>query len=76
VVIEYILLPEQLERESHEKYQVRRIAAVDHVEAEQRRDPVPVAVDGQPLKPIGLGRIRDEQQRADLTTAHSCLDSG
>jgi hypothetical protein len=39
-----------------------RAQPVDHVEAEQRRDPVPVAVYGQPLQPVGLGRISDEEQ--------------
>jgi hypothetical protein len=33
---------------------------VDHIEAEQRRDAVPIALDGEPLQPVDLGRVGDE----------------
>ena len=40
------------------------------------RDAEPVALDREPLQPVGLGRIGDEQQRPDLPLAERRLDHG
>jgi len=47
---------------------------VDHVEAEQRGNPVPIALDHEPLQAIGLRRVGDEQQGAGLAAADRLLD--
>ena len=47
---------------------------VDDVEPEQRGQPVPVALDGQPLQPVGLRGVGHEQQRADLAPRQRRLD--
>ena len=48
--------------------------AVDDVEAEQRRDAVVNALDRQPLRPVDLGRVCHEQQRARPTLGERLLD--
>ena len=61
-------------RRHRDRHREDRAQAVDHVEAEQRRDAVPVALDRQPLEPVGLGRVGDEQQRPDLAAREGGLD--
>jgi hypothetical protein len=47
---------------------------VDDVEAEEQRDAVPAALQREALQPVGLGRVRDEQQRAGATAPQRALD--
>jgi hypothetical protein len=59
-----------------DRHRQDRAQAVDHVESEQDGDSVPVALDGQPLQPVHLDRIGDEQQRPDLPIGQRSLDHG
>ena len=47
---------------------------MDHVEAEQGRDAVPVALDDQTLQSVSLDRVGDEEQRAHLAPPGGGLD--
>ena len=63
-------------RGHRDRHREDRAQTVDHVKPEQDRDPVPVARDGQPLQPVDLRRVGDEQQRADLPPGQRRLDVG
>src|SRR3712207_7169005 len=56
---------------SRDRHREDRAQAVDDVEAEQRGDPVPVALHGEPLQSVDLGRVGDEQQRPDRSEEHT-----
>jgi hypothetical protein len=49
---------------------------MDHVEAEQRGDAEPVPVDREPLQPVDLGGIGDEEQRTGSALREGPLDGG
>jgi hypothetical protein len=59
-----------------DRHRQDRAQAVDHIESEQDADSVPVALDRQPLQPVHLRRIGDEQQRPDLPLGQRRLDHG
>ena len=50
--------------------------AVDHVEAEEQRDAVPVARQRELLQPVDLGGLGHEEQRSRLAARQGRLDQG
>ena len=57
-----------------DRYRENGPQTMDHVETEQRGDTQPVPVDRQPLQPVDLRRIGDEQQRTHLAPGHRGFD--
>lgn len=65
----------RIPRRSHrDRDREDRPEAVDHVEPEQRGNAEPAALDREPLQPVRLGRVGDEEQGAGLATSESRLD--